>query len=161
MVREPDALMATFLKSGTDQILVHAEACQHLHRTVSNVKEQGNQAGVAINPGTPVAAVEEVLSMLDIVMVMSVNPGFAGQSFIPESVDKIRRLRKVIDDARIWQLRSGGGRWRSRPTMDGTGIGEGRGDNPGCGQRDFQQQGDRSRRQCRGCGGAWPGCPSG
>lgn len=98
MVREPDALMATFLKSDTDQILVHAEACQHLHRTVSNVKEQGNQVGVAINPGTPVAAVEEVLSILDIVMVMSVNPGFAGQSFIPQSVDKIRRLRKVIDD---------------------------------------------------------------
>ena len=98
MVREPDALMPTFLKSDTDQILVHAEACQHLHRTVSNVKDQGNQVGVAINPGTPVAAVEEVLSMLDIVMVMSVNPGFAGQSFIPESVDKIRRLRKVIDD---------------------------------------------------------------
>ena len=67
--------MSTFLKSETDQILVHAEACQHLHRTVSNVKEQGNQVGVAINPGTPVAAVEEVLSILDIVMVMSVNPG--------------------------------------------------------------------------------------
>ena len=98
MVREPDALMSTFLKSETDQILVHAEACQHLHRTVSNVKEQGNQVGVAINPGTPVAAVEEVLSILDIVMVMSVNPGFAGQSFISESVNKIRRLRKVIDE---------------------------------------------------------------
>ena len=98
MVREPDALMPTFLKSETDQILVHAEACQHLHRTVSNVKEQGNQVGVAINPGTPVVAVEEVLSLLDIVMVMSVNPGFAGQSFIPESVGKIRRLRKLIDD---------------------------------------------------------------
>ncbi len=99
MVREPDALMPTFLKSETDQILVHAEACQHLHRTVSSVKEQGNQVGVAINPGTAIAAVEEVLSVLDIVMVMSVNPGFAGQSFIPESVDKIRRLRKVIDDS--------------------------------------------------------------
>ncbi len=98
MVREPDALMPTFLKSQTDQILVHAEACQHLHRTVSRIKEQGNQAGVAINPGTPVAAIEEVLSMVDIVMVMSVNPGFAGQSFIPESVGKIRRLRGIIDE---------------------------------------------------------------
>ena len=98
MVREPDALMPTFLKSETDQILVHAEACQHLHRTVFNVKEQGNQVGVAINPGTPITAVEEVLPALDIVMVMSVNPGFAGQSFIPESVDKVRRLRKAIDD---------------------------------------------------------------
>ena len=98
MVREPDALMPTFLKSENDQILVHAEACQHLHRTVSSVKERGSQVGVAINPGTPIAAVEEVLSILDIVMVMSVNPGFAGQSFIPESVDKIRRLRMAIDD---------------------------------------------------------------
>jgi ribulose-phosphate 3-epimerase len=98
MIREPDALLPTFIKRDTDQILVHAEACQHLHRTVSRIKEQGNEAGVAINPGTPVGAVEEVLPLLDIVMVMSVNPGFAGQSFIPESVGKIRRLRSVIDD---------------------------------------------------------------
>ena len=98
MVREPDPLMPTFLKSDTDQILVHAEACQHLHRTVSRIKEQGNQVGVAINPGTPVTAVEEVLSMLDIVMVMSVNPGFAGQSFIPECVGKIQRLKGIIDE---------------------------------------------------------------
>ena len=98
MIREPDNLLTTFMKTETDQILVHAEACQHLHRTVSRVKEQGNQAGVAINPGTPVAAVEELLPMLDMVMVMSVNPGFAGQSFIPESVGKIRRLRSIIDE---------------------------------------------------------------
>ena len=97
MIREPDNLLPTFIKADSDQILVHAEACQHLHRTVSRIKEQGNQAGIAINPGTPVAAVEEVLSMLDIVMVMSVNPGFAGQSFIPESVGKIRRLRNIIE----------------------------------------------------------------
>ncbi len=99
MIREPDNLLPTFMKAGSDQILVHAEACQHLHRTVAHIKEQGNQAGVAINPGTPVAAVEEVLPMLDMVMVMSVNPGFAGQSFIPESVGKIRRLRGIIDAA--------------------------------------------------------------
>ena len=99
MIREPDALLSTFIKADTDQILVHAEACPHLHRTVSRIKEQGNEAGVAINPGTPLAAVEEVLPLLDIVMVMSVNPGFAGQSFIPESVGKIRRLRSVIDQA--------------------------------------------------------------
>ena len=101
MIREPDGLLPTFIKSDTDQILVHAEACQHLHRTVSRIKELGNEAGVAINPGTPVAAVEEVLPLLDIVMVMSVNPGFAGQSFIPESVGKIRRLRNIIDDASL------------------------------------------------------------
>jgi ribulose-phosphate 3-epimerase len=94
-------LLSTFIKSDTDQILVHAEACQHLHRTVSRIKEQGNEAGVAINPGTPVSSVEEVLPMLDIVMVMSVNPGFAGQSFIPETVGKIRRLRGIIDGAEL------------------------------------------------------------
>ena len=99
MIREPDALLPTFMKAESDQVLVHVEACQHLHRTVSHVKERGNQVGVAMNPGTPVAAVEEVLPMLDIVMVMSVNPGFAGQSFIPDSVGKIRRLRGIIDEA--------------------------------------------------------------
>ena len=101
MIQEPDNLLPTFMKADTDQILVHAEACRHLHRTVARVSEQGNQVGVAINPGTPVAAVEEVLPLLDIVMVMSVNPGFAGQSYIPESVGKIRRLRGIIDNANL------------------------------------------------------------
>ena len=97
MIDRPDELLPTFMKAESDQILVHAEACGHLHRTVTRVKDHGNQIGVAINPGTPVSAVEEVLPLLDIVMVMSVNPGFAGQSFIPESVSKIRRLRGMID----------------------------------------------------------------
>ncbi len=97
MIEKPDNLLPTFMKAETDQILVHVEACEHLHRTVTRIKEHGNQAGVAINPGTPVSAVEEVLPLLDIVMVMAVNPGFAGQSFIPRSVDKIRRLRSIID----------------------------------------------------------------
>ncbi len=98
MIVQPDNLIPSFIKSPTDQIIVHAEACSHLHRTVGLVKDQGNQVGVAINPATPISAVEEVLSLLDIVLVMSVNPGFGGQSFIPETVDKIRRLRKVIQD---------------------------------------------------------------
>ncbi len=96
MIKRPDELLSTFVKEQSDQILVHAEACPHLHRTVTSVKELGNDIGVAINPGTPVSAVEEVLPLLDIVMVMSVNPGFAGQSFIPGSVGKIRRLREMI-----------------------------------------------------------------
>ena len=98
MIVQPDNLIPSFIKSPTDQIIVHAEACSHLHRTVGLVKDQGNQVGVAINPATPISAVEEVLSLLDIVLVMSVNPGFGGQSFIPETVEKIRRLRKVIQD---------------------------------------------------------------
>ena len=95
MVEEPGNLMPSFLKSETDQVIVHAEACTHLHRTVFQVKEKGAQVGVGINPGTPISAIEEVLPYLDIVLVMTVNPGFGGQSFIPETVvSKIRRLRE-------------------------------------------------------------------
>ena len=96
MIQEPGNLMSCFLKEATDQVIVHAEACTHLHRTVFQVKEQGAQVGVAINPGTPIAAVEEVLPFLDIVLVMTVNPGFGGQSFIPAALDKVRRLGDII-----------------------------------------------------------------
>ena len=97
MIQEPEALLPTFAKSQSDQILVHAEACGHLHRTVSRVKNMGNQVGVAINPGTSINAVEDVLTLLDIVMIMSVNPGASGQSFIPQSLNKIRRLQRIIN----------------------------------------------------------------
>ena len=97
MIQEPEALLPTFAKSQSDQILVHAEACGHLHRTVSRVKNMGNQVGVAINPGTSINAVEDVLPLLDIVMIMSVNPGASGQSFIPQSLNKIQRLKSIIN----------------------------------------------------------------
>jgi ribulose-phosphate 3-epimerase len=96
MIREPEVLLPTFAKSQSDQILVHAEACGHLHRTVSRVKDMGNQVGVAINPGTSINAVEDVLPLLDMVMIMSVNPGASGQSFIPQTLNKIRRLKTII-----------------------------------------------------------------
>ena len=96
MIEEPGNLMSSFLKAATDQVIVHAEACTHLHRTVFQVKEQGGQVGVALNPGTPIAAVEEVLPFLDLVLVMTVNPGFGGQSFIPGALDKVRRLSEII-----------------------------------------------------------------
>ena len=99
MVSEPDQLLPSFIKAPTDQIIVHAEACTHLHRTVTLVKDQGNQVGVAINPGTPVAAVEELLPLLDFVLVMTVNPGFGGQTFIPAALDKVKRLRRMIQEA--------------------------------------------------------------
>jgi len=98
MIQEPDRLLPSFMKAASDQILVHAEACSHLHRTVSFVKEKGRQIGVAINPGTPVSAVEEVLPLLDIVLVMTVNPGFGGQAFIPAAMGKIKRLRRIIEE---------------------------------------------------------------
>jgi ribulose-phosphate 3-epimerase len=98
MVQEPDRLLSGFMKAPTDQVIVHAEACNHLHRTVFRVKEEGRQVGVALNPGTPLAAVEEVLPFLDIVLVMTVNPGFGGQSFITAGLSKMRRLRETIQE---------------------------------------------------------------
>ena len=98
MVHEPDRLLPGLIKEIRDQVLVHAEACTHLHRTVGYIKEQGCEVGVAINPATPVAAVEEVLADLDIVLVMTVNPGFGGQSFIPSALGKLRRLYRIIEE---------------------------------------------------------------
>ena len=98
MILEPDQLLPSFMKAQTDQIIVHAEACTYLHRTVTLVRDHGNQVGVAINPGTPVSAVEEVLPFLDFVVVMSVNPGLGGQTFIPGTLEKVKRLRQMIQD---------------------------------------------------------------
>ena len=96
MIWEPDNLLPTFMKTPADQIIIHAEACSNLQRTVTRIKEEGNEVGVAVNPATPLTAVESVLAILDIVMVMSVNPGLGGQSFIPDAVDKIKRLKRMI-----------------------------------------------------------------
>ncbi len=92
-----DPYIADFASAGADIITVHAEAGAHLHRTVQLIKDQGARAGLALNPGTPVAAVEPLLEDLDLVLVMSVNPGFGGQSFISGQLDKVRRLRSLID----------------------------------------------------------------
>ena len=97
MIVEPERLIPQFAESGADILTVHAEACPHLHRVVHQIKELGVRAGVALNPGTPVDAVEEVLADLDMVMVMSVNPGFPAQAFIPSVVPKLRRLRQLLD----------------------------------------------------------------
>ena len=96
MIDNPDKLLTSFMKAESDQILVHAEACPHLNRTVTIIKEAGHEVGVAINPGTPISVLEEVLPLLDIVLVMTVNPGFGGQSFIPEALDKVKRLYQTI-----------------------------------------------------------------
>ena len=98
MVQEPDNLLASFAKSGTDQVIVHAEASIHLHRTVYHVKERGCQVGVALNPATSITDVEELLPLLDIVLVMTVDPGFGGQSFLPFTLDKVRRLRSLVQE---------------------------------------------------------------
>jgi len=96
MIENPDLYIADFAKAGADIIVVHQEAVPHLHRTVQLIKSLGKKAGVSLNPGTPVETLDVVLDDLDLVLVMSVNPGFGGQSFIPSALDKIRALRQRI-----------------------------------------------------------------
>lgn len=97
MIEEPDRYIERFAKSGADLISVHQEACRHLHRTVHLIKEQGVKAGVVLNPATPVAMIEPILRDVDLILLMTVNPGFGGQAFIPDVLDKIRGLRRLID----------------------------------------------------------------
>ena len=98
MVEEPDRIIPEFARAGASIITVHPEACRHLHRTIQNVKEAGCRAGVALNPGTSLNAVEEVLADLDLALVMTVNPGFGGQKFIESVLGKVERLRGILDD---------------------------------------------------------------
>ena len=99
MVENPEKYIADFKAAGADQIVVHAEATKHLHRCIQQIKAEGMKAGVALCPATSLTAIEEILPYVDMVLIMSVNPGFGGQSFIESSVDKIARLRKMIMDA--------------------------------------------------------------
>lgn len=95
MIENPDMYIADFVTENTEYITVHQEACIHLHRTIQNIRSHGVRAGVSINPATPVCMIEEVLSDVDMVLVMSVNPGFGGQKFIPLALDKIRALDNI------------------------------------------------------------------
>lgn len=100
MIVEPEKYVEDFAKAGADIITVHAEhnASPHLHRTLGQIRELGKQAGVVINPASPLELIEYALPMCDLVLIMSVNPGFGGQSFIPEMVDKVRKLRQMCDE---------------------------------------------------------------
>ena len=97
MVEAPERQIDQFAQAGSDIITVHPEACIHIHQTVQYIKDLGIRAGVALNPGTPVTALEEILSDVDLVMVMTVNPGFGGQKFIESMCDKIKRVRTELD----------------------------------------------------------------
>jgi ribulose-phosphate 3-epimerase len=99
MVVEPERYFDEYAKAGADVLTIHAEAAPHLDRQIARIKEVGCKAGVALNPGTPLAAIEEVAHLLDLVLVMSVNPGYGGQRFIEYSVDKIARTRFLLDQA--------------------------------------------------------------
>ncbi len=97
MIKEPDKYIPSFVAAGADWITVHVETCLHLQKTLSSIKEAGKKAGAVLNPATSLTTLDYVLDMVDVVMVMSVNPGFGGQSFIPSSLQKIRRLRALLD----------------------------------------------------------------
>ena len=96
MIEKPERYLEVFRKAGADTLTVHLEACTHLHRTVQEIRSLGAKAGVSINPHTNVALLEDVLEEIDLVLIMSVNPGFGGQKFIPQSLSKIRTLRSRI-----------------------------------------------------------------
>lgn len=96
MIETPDRYVDAFIRAGADVIIVHQENTPHLHRILQNIREQGKQAGVAINPGTPVDLLDSVLDSSDLILVMSVNPGFSGQKFIPATLPKMRRVRELI-----------------------------------------------------------------
>lgn len=98
MIEDPDRYIPQFAKSGADWITVHQEACRHLHRSLYLIKEQGVKAGVVLNPATPLATIEHVLTDLDMVLLMTVNPGFGGQKFIHNVVPKIKELRRMLDE---------------------------------------------------------------
>jgi ribulose-phosphate 3-epimerase len=97
MIEEPERYVEAFVKAGSDVVTVHAEATKHLNAVLASIRKLGAKAGVSINPATPVCAIEEVLGDVDLVLVMSVNPGFSGQGFIKSSLDKIKRVRKLLD----------------------------------------------------------------
>lgn len=98
MIVQPERYVETFRRLGAEIITIHYEACPHLHRNLQQIKDLGCKAGVALNPHTPVNVLEDVLHDIDLVLIMSVNPGFGGQKFIEHTYDKVRKLRKMIDD---------------------------------------------------------------
>jgi ribulose-phosphate 3-epimerase len=101
MIESPERYIPDFVKAGADIVTVHVETCPHLHRTLQSIKELGVRAGVTLNPSTHLDAIDEVLPLVDLVLVMSVNPGFGGQKFIEGSVDKVSRLRRRLDELRL------------------------------------------------------------
>ena len=99
MIVDPDRYISTFAKLGSDILTVHYEACTHLHRTLQAIKAEGMKAGVALNPHTPVVLLEDIIQEVDVLLLMSVNPGFGGQSFIENTYKKVRQAKKLIEQA--------------------------------------------------------------
>jgi ribulose-phosphate 3-epimerase len=104
MIERPERMVDAFADAGANFITVHQEACVHLHRTLERIRERGSHPGVSINPSTPASVLEEILPYADLVLVMSVNPGFSGQRYIPTSTGKIAAVRKMIEDRSLWGI---------------------------------------------------------
>ena len=104
MIEEPDKYLEDFIKAGADYLTVHCETCVHLHRTVQRIKERGVKAGVSLNPATPLGGIDDIMYDMDLALLMSVNPGFGGQEFIPRSVDKIRALKRLFEERALTAL---------------------------------------------------------
>ena len=104
MIEKPELLVPAFVDAGADYVTVHVEATTHLHRTIEQIRELGALPGVSLNPGTPLSSLDEILPYVDLVLVMSVNPGFGGQRFIPTSTQKIARLRRTLEERHLWPI---------------------------------------------------------
>lgn len=102
MIERPEQLVPAFVDAGADYLTVHVEAATHLHRMIEQIRELGAKPGVSLNPGTPLSSIEEILPYVDLVLVMSVNPGFGGQRYIPTSTRKIAMLRRQLDERQLW-----------------------------------------------------------
>lgn len=104
MIERPEQLIEAFVDAGADNVTVHVEACVHLHRTLERIRELGANPGVSLNPATPLASLDEILPYTDLVLVMSVNPGFGGQRYIPTSTNKIAALKAMIEERGLWGI---------------------------------------------------------
>ena len=124
MIEQPERYLEAFAKAGASHLTVHVETCPHLHRTMQQIKSLGCKAGVTLNPGTPVSAIEPVLHLADIVLVMSVNPGFSYQTFLPETVSKVVQIRKKLDEIKssAWLEVDGGISSETLPVMKNAGA---------------------------------------
>ena len=124
MIEKPERLLEDFAKAGADHLTVHVETCPHLHRTIQQIKSLGCKAGVVLNPATPTVMIEPVLSMVDLVLVMSVNPGFSGQAFIPETIAKVADIRQKLDalGSSAWLQVDGGMAADTLPKMQAAGA---------------------------------------
>jgi ribulose-phosphate 3-epimerase len=104
MIERPEQLVPAFVDAGADYLTVHVEAASHLHRTIEQIRELGAKPGVSLNPATPLSSLEEILPYVDLVLVMSVNPGFGGQRYIPTSTQKIAALRRMLEERHLWPI---------------------------------------------------------